>query len=303
MALLAACARMPSAPRNAIPPTVAVSSFENRSGFEGQWQLGGGMADLLVSEMMRTHAFVVVERQHFQGLVQEIVRQKDRLFRPEGKVAEGRMKNAQYLIRGVINDFSQVGGGALSVAFRRVLLGGRGHTARVALTLTIVDVETGEIVSSIQCAGTSAAGQVFGQAEYKGIAFGGDAFFKTPLGKATRDAIRQGVKGILSEMPRTYWKPMIAEVAEDGRLLLNGGRERGFREGQVFIARAPARPVTDPATGDVITFLPGAKVGLLRVTRVEDKITWAEPTEGRGFQRGQWLLESGSDPTTASRGR
>jgi len=37
---------------NEILPVVTVSSFENRSGFAGQWQLGTGMADLLVSELV-----------------------------------------------------------------------------------------------------------------------------------------------------------------------------------------------------------------------------------------------------------
>ena len=278
----------PPLAKEAIRPVVAVSSFENRSGFTGEWQIGSGMADLLVSELVMSQNFTVVERQHLDQVVGEISRQRNDMFRPEGKVDSGKLKNAQYFIRGVINDFSQVGGGALSVMLSRILFGGRGYNARVALTMTIIDVESGEIVNSVQCAGTSRAREAYASGSYKGVAFGGDAFFKTPLGVATRDAIRQGLCGIVDSMPRRAWKPMVADL-EGNRVLLNGGSDRGYREGQVYVVREAARRVTDPATGDVLTWLPGPEVGRLKVVRVEAAISYAEPLAGSGFRRGQCL--------------
>ena len=56
---------IPALPEDLHAPVVAVTSFENRSGFAGQWQLGSGMADLLVSELVHSRNFTVVERQHF----------------------------------------------------------------------------------------------------------------------------------------------------------------------------------------------------------------------------------------------
>mgnify|MGYP001155752287 CR=1 FL=1 len=51
-------------PESAIPPVVAVSQFENRSNFSGQWKLGSGMSDLLVSELVNSKNFIVVEREY-----------------------------------------------------------------------------------------------------------------------------------------------------------------------------------------------------------------------------------------------
>lgn len=274
-----------------VRPVVAVSSFENRSGFSGEWQLGGGMADLLVSELVLSGNFSVVERQHLEQVTGEISRQKNGMFRTEGRVKDGMLKNAQYFIRGVINDFSQVEGGGFFFSVSRGLLGGRGYTARVALTLSLVDIESGEILNSVQSAGTAGAGEAYGSASYKGVAFGGDAFFKTPLGQATRDAIREGVVGITRSLPARPWKPMIAGV--DGMsILLNGGADRGVLPGSVYIARQQARTVTDPDTGDVIALLPGAEVGRVRVVRVEEKMAVAEAIEGAGFRRGLPLFLS-----------
>lgn len=283
---------IPPLPEDVHAPVVAVTSFENRAGFDGQWKLGDGMADLLVSELVQSRNFVVVERQHFERITGEIDRQQSSLFRPEGKIKRGQMKSAQYLIRGVINDFSQTGGGGFSISFfRNLFLLGRGYTARVALTLTLVDVETGQILSAVQSAGLVRTREAYAKATYDGVSFGGDVFFETPLGKATARAIYGGVKQISRDMPKNPWRPMISCV-RNGTILINGGKERGFRVDASYIVRGPADPVTDPATGDVLTFVPGPKLGVIQIVQVDDKVAYARPVEGREFNRGQWLMKA-----------
>lgn len=275
-------------PRNAVPQRIAVASFENRSGFDGQWKIGSGMADLLVSELVATRNFVVLERGRLDTVVNEIRRQKNEMFRQEGRVDDGRLDNARYLIRGVITDFSQTSGGSLWMAFRRVFIGSGGYTARVGLTLTIIDVESGVIVDSVQSSGRAKAGSAYAQADYKGVQFGGKAFFRTPLGKATSSAIRQGLHEIVRKVPRQHWQPMVADVM-DGKLVINGGRDRGIRRGQFFDVREAGTPVTDPQTGDLLDVLPGGIVGKIEIAQVRDSSAKARVVEGGGFARGQLL--------------
>lgn len=285
----------PPLPRDSVPQVVAVMNFENRSGFSGQWEIGSGMADLLVSELVRSRNFVVVERSQIDRITDEIQRQKNKLFRSEGRVDEGRLKNAHYLIRGVINDFSQYGRSSIGVAVRNVLsLGRGGYRARVALTLTIIDVETGEILDSVQCVAKAAAHSAYVTATYKDVTFGGDAFARTPLGSATGKAIYQGVCALLEHVPRVPWRPMIAS-ADGNRLILNGGKNRRIREGELFEVRGEGRPITDPATGDVLSVVPGATLGRIRVTSVDDDVSVATPVEGTGFTRGQRLVPVAED--------
>jgi len=275
-------------PRNAIPPRIAVASFENRSDFSGQWNLGDGMSDLLVSELVLSRNFIVLERGSLDKVVDEIRRQGNKLFRHEGKVEKGRLENARYLIRGVITDFSQVSGGSLWVGFKKLLLGGESYKARVAMTLTIVDIESGQIVDSVQCAGSARAGSAYGKAGYKGLRFGGDSFFKTPLGNATSRAMREGLKGIIKKIPRQSWRPMIADVNER-QILLNGGKNRKFKVNRYYDVRRKGVPVTDPVTGDLLEILPGEVIGLIRLTEVRKRVAAAEVVEGHGFERGQYL--------------
>ena len=121
---------LPRLPDGAIQPSVAVTSFENRTGVEGQIRLGTGMADLLVSELVGSGHFEVLERQHLEPLVGEIQLQEADLFRKEGKVARGNLKNARYQIRGVVTDFTHVRGGAVVFLIKRLIFGGKGYTGR-----------------------------------------------------------------------------------------------------------------------------------------------------------------------------
>lgn len=256
------------------------------------------MADLLVSELVKSGNYTVVERTRLETVVRELDMQKNDRFREEGRVDEGRLKNARYLIRGVINDFSQVGGGSFMVGIKHLLFGGKGYTARVALTLTIVEVETGEILDAVQCAGLARARESFAEGSYKSVAFGGDAFFQTPLGTATAKAIREGVCEIVRKTPVCMWEPMIAGVLEDGRIIINGGELRGVAPGSIYYVRGEGKPVTDPMTGDVISIIPGTVLGSLQVTRVEGAVSYAEAVRGGGFARGQRLSLAQEGPGT-----
>jgi hypothetical protein len=157
------------------------------------------------------------------------------------------------------------------------------------MTLTIVEIETGEIIDSVQCASKVMAREAYVKGTYKNVAFGGDAFFRTPLGIATARAIRQGLNGIVKKLPRHMWQPMIASVA-GGRIILNGGKDRGFRPGALYLIRGEGQSVTDPATGDVLSVIPGPVIGTIRVTEVQRRIAYAEVVKGSQFRRGQRLV-------------
>jgi len=282
------CAYPRPAP-DAIVPVIAVSSFENRSGFPGEWQLGSGMADLLVNELITSKNFTVVERREFDHVMKELGMQQSPQFRAEGRMNRGRLINVHYLIRGTITDFSQTGGGAFQVIFRKLYtLGFGGYSARVALTLTLVDVESGQIVDSVFCEASAGAGHAYSQTAYRDIAFGGSAFFKTPLGQATRDAIQQGVIRLIHRMPSQMWELRVAE-AQDRTLILNGGASHGLRAGTLFEVRNEGQPITDPVTGDTLAVPPGPAVGRVRIRQVGEHIAYAEIVSGSGFRRGQRL--------------
>ncbi len=292
---------LPAPPgEDAVRPVVAVSRFENRSGFSGQWKLGRGMADLLVSELVASSHFVVVERRHLERVLRELDMQATEYFRKQGRADHGRLKNVQYFIRGVITDFTQVASGELEAAWDGSVLGFSGYTARVALTLTVVDVESGEIVSSISSDGYAEAGGPYGEGEYKHVRFGGDAFFRTPLGIATRNAVRKAIQALVKDVDKRRWHPHIARVDGD-RIVVTGGRKHDQKAGMTYRVLEQPEAVTDPATGDQVGKLPGPQVGRIRIEEVREKMAIARPVEGGPFRRGQRLKPAaGSRSNTQS---
>ena len=111
--LLAAGCKLPSSSSSArrfspyraggiVKPVVAVSDFENLASPPAQWNLGRGMADLLITELLDTEKVTVLERKDLGDVVGEIVLQGKEIFRKEGRVERGRLKNAKYLLRGVM---------------------------------------------------------------------------------------------------------------------------------------------------------------------------------------------------------
>ncbi len=270
-----------------IPPVVAVTDFENRANFSGKWNLGGGMAEIMIERLLHADEVTVLERKHIDGVVGEIVRQGRDLFRREGRVERGRLMNARYLIRGVVTDFTVSGdaSGWFGAAGARARI--RGARARVGLYVTVSDVETGEIISAVRTEGSASRGGFGAAVDYRDLSFGGDAYFRTPLGRATQSAMERAVRRILSDIPRERWEPRVAEGGPD-TVIVNGGDNVGLRPGQRFLVREEGRSITDPTTGDVIEQLPGRIVGELEIHTVHPVSAHATLVEGRA-QRGDFL--------------
>jgi len=278
---------LPPLPADAIKPVVAVTTFRNETGFSGQWELGRGVPDLLVSELLQTKRVVVVDRQNLPEVVGEINKQGNELFRKEDGVTRGRLKNARYLIRGVITDFTQVGNTTGWFRSSKTEAGIWGARALVMINLTIIDVESGEVLCSVPAEGSAYASFYWAKFNYKDVSFGGDAFFKTPIGAATREAIQQAVREIMRHLPLTTWRARIAEAAATS-VIINGGDNFCVQTNTVFNVRESGRTITDPTTGNIIDYIAGNVVGQVRVTQVRPQAAEGTIVSGKA-KRGDFL--------------
>jgi curli biogenesis system outer membrane secretion channel CsgG len=287
-------------PPNAIKPTIAVTEFENRAGIRGDWQLGSGMADLLVAELIASDNFVVIERKQLANILGEHALQKLPQFREEGKTRFGRLVHSRYLIRGVVNDFSENSRFSIFAGITHFFTSWSVSKARVSMTLTVISVETGEILESISCAANVRTYFAAAGGQEKNVTFGGDAFFKTPLGEATSLAIRQGVNELTEKIPTTYWQPVIAQATSNG-IIINGGENYELKVGDKFTARGEPSYITDPLTGDVLNIVPGAILAEIQIIKVDDKISYAKIINGdTSLKRGN-LLEYKNPPNAPKR--
>ena len=268
-------------------PVVVVTDFENLANFHGQWNLGRGMANVLVMRLLDTDRVIVLEHKNLKKVLNEIVLQGGDLFRKEGKVDRARLKNAKYLVCGSITDFTETNenSGWFGISWLKIF--GHGSQARVAISIKVSDVKSGEIVSSVKAAKIVSANGIGAEDRYKNMTFGGDAFFRTPLGKATEGAIRSALHQILRELSVNYWQLRVAEFTGD-TVVVNGGKNVRVRLGDLFLVRESPRDITDPATGNVIETVPGRVVGRIEVTKVNPASAYAVIQDGVA-KRGNFL--------------
>ncbi len=253
-----------------IKPTIAVMKFENRSsGGASGWNLSEGMPEILVDRLVATGRYQVLERAEMQSIKNELELQKSGQTRTHNRVAAGRLKNVQYLIKGTITEFGIIQSNSVFAGTGGWNIFGDRNKAVISMTLYVVDVESGQIMCSEPIEESVGAGNLDSQASLKGVGFGGTQFNQTPLGHATTKAIDQAVKKITQTIAVQKWQPKIALIGADQTVVLNGGQDRKVKNGDCYEVVQSGDPVLDPDSGDVIGSRQGHVIGRIQITGVE----------------------------------
>lgn len=266
-------------------PAIAILDFENKVQLRYKWNIGRGVRDLLVDELVKSRRYEVLTRSELGSVIDEIETQKSPYFRKEGKVAKGKLKNAKYLIKGSITDFAHVSGGGIRAFAGKLGFGSSGSVAIVSVTLYVIDIESGEVVSSESLNGKAYAGKVKLDAFYSNVGFGGEAFYRTPLGKATKEAISKCIKSISRSIAKNKWHPRVVKV-NNGNIIISGGIDRALRLGSKWAAYEKGEDLIDPASGDVLGTEEDIVVGIVQIKEIKDRHSIAEIISGE-FEVGQ----------------
>jgi curli biogenesis system outer membrane secretion channel CsgG len=291
--LVAGCAThdgvrpLPRAVRGCNIPTIAILDFENKAHFPYHWNLGQGIRDRLVDELVNSQRYTVLNRADIQDVIRELEMQNSPRFRKEGRLDKGRLKNVKYLIKGAVTDFSHVSGGGIRGFAGKIGIGAGGQTAVVSVTLYVTEVETGEVIVSRSFSGKAWADNVDLSATYKGVSFGASSFHRTPLGEATTEVIKKCIESISQAIIQEKWYPSVVKVVGE-TLIFSGGVDRGIKVGSIWSAHEVGEILIDPQTGDELGRLPGRNTGRVEVVEVEGRFSHARIIEGE-FAPGQIL--------------
>ncbi len=276
-----------------VKPTIAVLTFENRAQSTMQSQIGAGMAEQLTERLIATKRYVVIERQYFNQILKELNQSQGTMFRDQGRLQMGQLKHVKYLIRGVVTDFGHVetthGIGRILTVF------GPTSYSIVAATLTVVDVQTGQTVASISVEGKAKTTNQQDSMRDDSVAFGGHAFYKTTLGRATNEMLDKAVWEITQVLAETKYHPKVARVDGD-MLYITGGEDRMIEVGDTYVVRGIPKSIIDPDTGDILGNIPGEFVGKVKILNVSDKFSYGKIELGDSFAEGQILYKPEDDP-------
>ncbi|KAB2921987.1 MAG: hypothetical protein F9K22_12785 [Bacteroidetes bacterium] len=268
---------------------VAVSRFENRSG-SGYHHLGEGVADMLVTALVKSNKFSPLERQELEKVLAEQKLGESGLVTAETAPKIGKLLGVELLVVGSISEFGQkekkVSGG---ISF---LSGGiKTKTSRAVVDVRLVNTVTGEIVAAETCEGEESSTGI--AVDYEDIDFSNmDSWDDTDIGKATREAVDGVVELIVKNMASIPWAGKVLKVNADGTILIKPGSEGNVKPGMEFEIYRLGEAVKDPDTG---LDLGAEEERVAKIKVIEDalkgKAAKAKVVEGSGIQTNDIVRE------------
>jgi curli biogenesis system outer membrane secretion channel CsgG len=281
-------AKMGLPPYTGIKHAIGCLDFKNDSGWHGEWEIGNNLSIMLESALFDSGRFVVVERENLKDVIAEQDLSSSGRAAPSKKVAQtGLIRPARYLASGAVTvcESSQAGTGG-GISFMGVSLGGSKGTAQITIIAKLIDSTTGEIVAKKSITGK--AGSVSGRVgfNYRGLSTDLGGFQKTPLGEAAQDCINQAGLFFAVSMEKMPAEGSVADVMEDGQVIINRGSKYGIASGARFDIAEEGRPIVDPDSGEVLDYTKGKVLGELEVTTVRDKVSYCKMVGGATPKKG-----------------
>jgi curli biogenesis system outer membrane secretion channel CsgG len=266
--------------------------------------IGKGIADLLVTDLVKDGTFSIIERKALDKIMAEQNFSNSDRANPNSAAKLGKLLGVDAILVGSITEFGNetknVGAGGGGGGFGGFGLGGFGHKnskANVAVTARLVDVDTAEILGVAEGKGQSSrsstsmlgGGGHWGGFGAGGVNFGSSDFQNTIIGEAVKAATDQLSTGVIADNTKLSVRTIKVEgllaAVDGGQIVLNVGGKAGVKVGDQLNVERVSKEIKDPATGKVIRRLTST-VGVIKVTDVDDESSVCTAVSGAGFKVG-----------------
>lgn len=258
--------------------------------FGGDQDVGKGIADLLVEQLVNGGVYSVIERKALGKIITEQNFSNSDRANPDSAAKIGRLLGVDAIIMGSITKFGRddksqnVGGAALGGVTGRFGIGGVKRSqakAVVSISARIVDINTGEILAAATGDGesTRSGTSLLGSGGSGNGAGGGNYdmtssnFGDTILGEAVKQAVGSAATQLQSaagKLPTQVVKisGLVADVSAN-TLILNVGSKAGVKVGDTYGVYRKSREIRDPETQKIIRTVED-KLGVVVISEVED---------------------------------
>jgi curli biogenesis system outer membrane secretion channel CsgG len=293
---LAALAALPllAAPP-AAKPRVAVLEFVDKVSTYGWYQAGRQAQDMMVTELVRSDAYRVIEREKLQALMQEKNLTLSGNIDPKTAVQAGKLLGVEYLVTGSVTELGVTDKGAnVPSMFGMPSVNVRTQKMKAAFDARAINTTTGEIVWADSASDTNSDASVYVAGA------GGGVNDRNKLDSIVRPVVKKLADSLAAKKLTTSGLGGAGDAsglsgkianAEGGTLYLNVGSEAGVKEGDEFNVFRVGKVIKDPDTGEVL----GAdevKVGRIRVITVKGaRLSTATAVSGSGFKAGDTLRQ------------
>ena len=275
---------------------VAVFDFEDKTEHRWRWwngqPVGHGMADMLTTELVKSGKYQVIERQAIAKIMQEQRLGQSGAITSQSAAEVGKLLGVELAIIGSVTEFgykkSNVGG---FLTKKGLGLGIQTASASVGIDIRFINTNTGEIL---------AADNVRKEKSKKGLKVdtrqfsfkNKNAFDESLVGKATREAIKEIMNKIDSQMQSMPWEAKIIKLAGN-TVYINVGAEAGVNVGDVYAVYSKGEELIDPDTG-LSLGAEETKVGEIEVTTNNignGKASKCIIKSGSGFKQGDLVRQ------------
>jgi curli biogenesis system outer membrane secretion channel CsgG len=272
--------------------------------WSGNWDIGKGIADLVVTNLVKDGTFSVIERKKLDAILQEQNFSNSDRANPTSAAKIGKVLGVNAIVVGTITQFgledksTNVGGIVSRIGgFGAGKVGTKEGKATVVVDARLVDVNTGEVLAVASGKGTSkrsglllgGAGGGGGGYGAGGIDMGSSNFQDTILGEATRDAVADLTAQLIGQAGKVEVTTIAIEGlvadATGNTIIVNVGKSAGVTVGMKLAVERVAREVKDPASGKVLRKIT-SPVGEIEVTEVDEGSAVAKVLSGQGFKVG-----------------
>ncbi|HKF48507.1 MAG TPA: CsgG/HfaB family protein [Terracidiphilus sp.] len=292
-------------------PRVAVMDFDyatvqsySSAMFGSNVDVGKGITDLLIADLVKNGTYSVIERQALDKLMAEQNFSNSQRADSTSAAKLGKLLGVDAIIVGSVTQFGNetkkqnIGGSGGN--WGGYGIGGFGHSksnANVGLTARIVNVDTGEILAIAEGAGQSSRSSTSllgGGGNWHGfgngnVDFGSSNFQETIIGEAVKMAVDKLVTDVVTDASkvtvRTIQIDGLVASVDGGQIVLNVGAKAGVKVGDQLEVVRVTKEIKDPSTGAVIRRLTSS-IGMIKATDVDDASAVCAPVSGSGFQTG-----------------
>lgn len=219
---------------------VGVVEFENKSAY-GQGRLGGAASDILVTELVKSGKFIVVERDRMNKIMEEQKFQSQGMIDAQTAVKIGQVLGLEAIVVGSVSQF-----GVKKEGSDYLLAQSKQQVAEVSVDLRLIDVQSGQVILADSGKGAAKSKK----SSFLGMGTKG-GYDETLEGEALRGALVQFVTNIASQLNKKVWSCMVADAYND-ELYLNAGQDSGVQPGLKLDCYRQGAEIRDPRSNLVI---------------------------------------------------
>lgn len=279
---------------------IAVFEFEDKSDHEVRWwrdgqHVGQGMSDMLVTELVKSDKYIVVERDKIQSIMQEQALGASGAITQQTAAQVGKLLGVEVAVFGAVTEYgfksqdveASVGSGLRKKLKIGALKGGgvEKHEVRIGIDVRMVNTTSGQILASESVATTKASRGLKVSTDFFDFS-NQKAFDESIVGKAMREAIEQVVVKIDNQMATVAWAGMVIK-AETDAVIINAGTATGLMIGDELDVFSKGEELVDPATG-LSLGSEETKIGKIKVVSdmADGKASKCSIIDGSGGKRG-----------------